>query len=93
MPWICYVRPRGMVIWGSFLYLHNDPKRCCFKRLRGINGGGITAEPIVPSIVVLSLKTICMKELCNGQCFGQIHCYILGRIYLDDDNDECWLRS
>ncbi|OVA19372.1 F-box domain [Macleaya cordata] len=41
------------------------------KRLRGINDGA-AAEPIGPGIAASSLKTICLKELYNGQCFGPL---------------------
>lgn len=39
------------------------------KRLRGITDGAVT-EPIGPGVA--SLKTICLKELYNGQCFGSL---------------------
>ncbi|GAV83979.1 F-box-like domain-containing protein/LRR_6 domain-containing protein [Cephalotus follicularis] len=38
------------------------------KRLRGITDGA-AAEPIGPGIAAASLKSICLKELYNGQCF------------------------
>ncbi|KAL0332192.1 UNVERIFIED_CONTAM: F-box protein SKIP2 [Sesamum calycinum] len=41
------------------------------KRLRGINDGS-TAEPIGPGIAASSLKSITLKELYNGQCFGPL---------------------
>ncbi|KAL3813640.1 hypothetical protein ACJIZ3_014908 [Penstemon smallii] len=41
------------------------------KRLRGINDG-FAAEPIGPGIVTTSLKSITLKELYNGQCFGPL---------------------
>ncbi|CAH9069288.1 unnamed protein product [Cuscuta europaea] len=41
------------------------------KRLRGINDG-LAAEPIGPGAAALSLKSICLKELYNGQCFGPL---------------------
>jgi len=41
------------------------------KRLRGITDGA-TAEPIGPGLAAASLKTICLKELYNGQCFGPL---------------------
>lgn len=41
------------------------------KRLRGITEGS-AAEPIGPGVAALSLKTICLKELYNGQCFGPL---------------------
>ncbi|XP_052204668.1 F-box protein At1g47056-like [Diospyros lotus] len=39
------------------------------KRLRGINDG---VEPIGPGVAASSLKSICLKELYNGQCFGPL---------------------
>uniref|UniRef100_A0A2P2KK72 F-box domain-containing protein n=1 Tax=Rhizophora mucronata TaxID=61149 RepID=A0A2P2KK72_RHIMU len=39
------------------------------KRLRGITDA---AEPIGPGMSASSLKTICLKELYNGQCFGPL---------------------
>lgn len=41
------------------------------KRLRGINDGG-GAEPIGPGVAGGSLKSICLKELYNGQFFGPL---------------------
>ncbi|XP_068654449.1 F-box protein At1g47056-like [Aristolochia californica] len=41
------------------------------KRLRGLTDGA-AAEPIGPGAAALSLKTICLKELYNGQCFGPV---------------------
>ncbi|KAF8410117.1 hypothetical protein HHK36_002639 [Tetracentron sinense] len=41
------------------------------KRLRGITDGP-TAQPIGPGVAASSLKSICLKELYNGQCFGQL---------------------
>nr|GLL26437.1 F-box protein At1g47056-like [Ipomoea trifida] len=41
------------------------------KRLRGINDG-LAAEPIGPGAAASSLKSICLKELYNGQCFGPL---------------------
>ncbi|EEF52352.1 F-box protein At1g47056 [Ricinus communis] len=41
------------------------------KRLRGITDGA-AAEPIGPGLAANSLKTICLKELYNGQCFGPL---------------------
>ncbi|KAG8632655.1 F-box protein At1g47056 [Manihot esculenta] len=41
------------------------------KRLRGITDGA-AAEPIGPGLAASSLKTICLKELYNGQCFGPL---------------------
>lgn len=41
------------------------------KRLRGITDGA-AAEPIGPGAAASSLKTICLKELYNGQCFGPL---------------------
>ena len=41
------------------------------KRLRGITDGA-AAEPIGPGVAASSLKTICLKELYNGHCFGPV---------------------
>jgi len=41
------------------------------KRLRGITDAA-AAEPIGPGVAGSSLKTICLKELYNGQCFGTL---------------------
>ncbi|KAL3646328.1 putative VIER F-box protein 2 [Castilleja foliolosa] len=41
------------------------------KRLRGINDG-FAAEPIGPGAAAASLKSITLKELYNGQCFGPL---------------------
>ncbi|KAK9270563.1 hypothetical protein L1049_026144 [Liquidambar formosana] len=41
------------------------------KRLRGLTDGA-AAEPIGPGVATSSLKTICLKELYNGQCFGPL---------------------
>ncbi|KAL6995448.1 putative VIER F-box protein 1 [Sarracenia purpurea var. burkii] len=41
------------------------------KRLRGITDGAV-AEPIGPGVAASSLKTICLKDLYNGQCFGPL---------------------
>ncbi|XP_024977481.1 F-box protein At1g47056-like [Cynara cardunculus var. scolymus] len=41
------------------------------KRLRGINDGG-AAEPIGPGAAAMSLKSVCLKELYNGQFFGPL---------------------
>ncbi|GER30249.1 F-box family protein [Striga asiatica] len=41
------------------------------KRLRGINDG-YAAEPIGPGAAASSLKSILLKELYNGQCFGPL---------------------
>ncbi|KAK7291083.1 hypothetical protein RIF29_05963 [Crotalaria pallida] len=40
------------------------------KRLRGITDA--TADPIGPGAAASSLRTICLKELYNGQCFGSL---------------------
>lgn len=45
------------------------------KRLRGINNDGdseAVSEPIGPGIAAKSLKSICLKELYNGQLFGPL---------------------
>ncbi|KAK9054112.1 hypothetical protein SSX86_025189 [Deinandra increscens subsp. villosa] len=41
------------------------------KRLRGINDDG-TAEPIGPGAAAISLRSILLKELYNGQSFGPL---------------------
>ncbi|KAF9668526.1 hypothetical protein SADUNF_Sadunf14G0012700 [Salix dunnii] len=41
------------------------------KRLRGISDHA-AAEPVGPGLAAASLKTICLKELYNGQCFGPL---------------------
>ncbi|KAK2452604.1 F-box protein SKIP2 [Trifolium repens] len=41
------------------------------KRLRGIAETAV-ADPIGPGVAAASLKTICLKELYNGQCFGSL---------------------
>ncbi|KAF8377591.1 hypothetical protein HHK36_030973 [Tetracentron sinense] len=41
------------------------------KRLRGITDGPAT-ELIGPGVAASSLRTICLKELYNGQCFGPL---------------------
>ncbi|CAA0840994.1 F-box protein [Striga hermonthica] len=41
------------------------------KRLRGLNDG-YAAEPIGPGVAASSLKSITLKELYNGQCFGPL---------------------
>lgn len=42
------------------------------KRLREIGTDSAVAEPIGPGVAAASLKTICLKELYNGQCFGSL---------------------
>lgn len=41
------------------------------KRLRGITDAS-AADPIGPGAAAASLRTICLKELYNGQCFGSL---------------------
>ncbi|KAL2318503.1 hypothetical protein Fmac_032379 [Flemingia macrophylla] len=41
------------------------------KRLRGITDAA-AAEPIGPGAAAASLRTVCLKELYNGQCFGTL---------------------
>ncbi|GMI82661.1 VIER F-box proteine 1 [Hibiscus trionum] len=41
------------------------------KQLRGIIDGA-AAEPIGPGLAAAALKSICLKELYNGQCFGPL---------------------
>ncbi|KAL5714032.1 putative VIER F-box protein 1 [Ranunculus cassubicifolius] len=43
------------------------------KRLRGITEGTSAAEDLIgPGAAAASLKSICLKELYNGQCFGPL---------------------
>lgn len=42
------------------------------KRLRGINDGAGGGELIGPGVAAASLKSVCLKELYNGQCFGPL---------------------
>ncbi|KAE9457196.1 hypothetical protein C3L33_10904, partial [Rhododendron williamsianum] len=42
------------------------------KRLHGLTDGEPAAEPVRPGVTATSLKTICLKELYNGQCFGPL---------------------
>ncbi|KAK7310802.1 hypothetical protein RJT34_08537 [Clitoria ternatea] len=41
------------------------------KRLRGITDPS-AADPIGPGVAAASLRTVCLKELYNGQCFGTL---------------------
>ncbi|KAI4337011.1 hypothetical protein L6164_015473 [Bauhinia variegata] len=58
---------------GMNAVLDNCPalEELSVKRLRGITDGA-AAEPIGPGIAGSSLKTICLKELYNGQGFGSL---------------------
>ncbi|MBA0693467.1 hypothetical protein Goari_003839 [Gossypium aridum] len=58
---------------GMNAVLDNCPalEELSVKRLRGIIDGA-AAEPIGPGLAAASLKTICLKELYNGQCFGPL---------------------
>ncbi|XVE94958.1 hypothetical protein REPUB_Repub02eG0054700 [Reevesia pubescens] len=58
---------------GMNAVLDNCPalEELSVKRLRGITDGA-AAEPIGPGVAAASLKTICLKELYNGQCFGPL---------------------
>ncbi|KAL3514448.1 hypothetical protein ACH5RR_027165 [Cinchona calisaya] len=58
---------------GMNAVLNNCPglEELSVKRLRGI-ADGVAAEPIGPGAAAASLKTICLKELYNGQCFGPL---------------------
>ncbi|KAF8404968.1 hypothetical protein HHK36_009863 [Tetracentron sinense] len=49
----------------------SDLEELSVKRLRGITNGP-AAEPIGPGVAASSLKSICLKELYNGQCFGPL---------------------
>ncbi|XP_057490145.1 F-box protein At1g47056-like [Actinidia eriantha] len=41
------------------------------QRLRGITDGAVV-EPIGPGVAASSIRTICLKDLYNGQCFGPL---------------------
>ncbi|KAI9118567.1 hypothetical protein K1719_010899 [Acacia pycnantha] len=58
---------------GMNAVLDNCPalEELSVKRLRGITDAA-AAEPIGPGVAASSLKTICLKELYNGQCFGSL---------------------
>ncbi|KAK6256545.1 hypothetical protein QUC31_000004 [Theobroma cacao] len=58
---------------GMNAVLDNCPalEELSVKRLRGIVEGA-AAEPIGPGVSAAALKTICLKELYNGQCFGPL---------------------
>ncbi|MBA0705953.1 hypothetical protein Golax_018101 [Gossypium laxum] len=58
---------------GMNAVLDNCPalEELSVKRLRGITDGA-AAEPIGPGVAAAALKTICLKELYNGQCFGPL---------------------
>ncbi|OWM70844.1 F-box protein At1g47056-like [Punica granatum] len=58
---------------GMNAVLENCPslEELSVKRLRGLIDGA-AAEPIGPGVASASLKTICLKELYNGQCFGPL---------------------
>ncbi|KAJ4828972.1 putative F-box/LRR-repeat protein 8 [Turnera subulata] len=58
---------------GMNAVLDNCPnlEELSVKRLRGITDGS-AAEPIGPGVAAASLKTICLKEIYNGQCFGPL---------------------
>ncbi|XP_028772585.1 F-box protein At1g47056 [Neltuma alba] len=58
---------------GMNAVLDNCPalEELSVKRLRGITDAA-AAEPIGPGVAASSLKTLCLKELYNGQCFGSL---------------------
>ncbi|PSS17275.1 F-box protein [Actinidia chinensis var. chinensis] len=58
---------------GINAVLHNCSllEELSVKRLRGLTDGA-AAEPIGPGVASSSLKTICLKEIFNGQCFGPL---------------------
>ncbi|XAR61923.1 hypothetical protein NMG60_11016476 [Bertholletia excelsa] len=58
---------------GMNAVLDNCPllEELSVKRLRSITDGAV-AEPIGRGVAAASLKTICLKELCNGQRFGPL---------------------
>ncbi|XP_073148723.1 F-box protein At1g47056-like [Henckelia pumila] len=64
----CMFGAKGM---NALLDYCSSLEELSVKRLRGINDG-FTAEPIGPGIAASSLKSITLKELYNGQCFGPL---------------------
>ncbi|KAI3500406.1 hypothetical protein L1887_36227 [Cichorium endivia] len=64
----CMFGAKGM---NALLDNSSSLEELSVKRLRGINDG-VTAEPIGPGAAAMSLKTVCLKELYNGQFFGPL---------------------
>ncbi|KAL6572991.1 putative VIER F-box protein 2 [Orobanche hederae] len=64
----CMFGAKGM---NALLNTCSSLEELSVKRLRGINDG-FTAEPIGPGAAASSLKSITLKELYNGQCFGPL---------------------
>ncbi|CAK9134988.1 unnamed protein product [Ilex paraguariensis] len=64
----CMFGAKGM---NALLDYCSSLEELSVKRLRGINEG-FTTEPIGPGVAASSLKTLCLKELYNGQCFGPL---------------------
>ncbi|XP_022715225.1 F-box protein At1g47056-like [Durio zibethinus] len=58
---------------GMNAVLDNCPalEELSVKRLRGLTDG-LAVEPIGPGVAAKALKTISLKELYNGQCFGPL---------------------
>ncbi|KZV52087.1 hypothetical protein F511_41476 [Dorcoceras hygrometricum] len=64
----CMFGSKGM---NALLDNSSSLEELSVKRLRGINDG-YTAEMIGPGVAASSLKSITLKELYNGQCFGPL---------------------
>ncbi|XP_010556431.1 PREDICTED: putative F-box/LRR-repeat protein 8 [Tarenaya hassleriana] len=64
----CAFRAKGM---NAVLDNCSSLEELTVKRLRGI-ADGAAAEAIGPGAAAASLKTICLKELYNGQCFAPL---------------------
>ncbi|XP_073060509.1 F-box protein At1g47056-like [Primulina eburnea] len=64
----CMFGAKGM---NALLNYCSSLEELSVKRLRGINDG-FAGEPIGPGIAASSLKSITLKELYNGQCFGPL---------------------
>lgn len=64
----CLFGAKGM---NALLNYCSSLEELSVKRLRGMNDG-FMAEPIGPGIAASSLKSITLKELYNGQCFGPL---------------------
>ncbi|KAK3007337.1 hypothetical protein RJ639_016821 [Escallonia herrerae] len=64
----CSFGAKGM---NALLDNCNSLEELSVKRLRGITDGA-AADPIGPGVAGSALKTVCLKELYNGQCFGPL---------------------
>ncbi|CAA0816262.1 F-box protein [Striga hermonthica] len=64
----CMFGAKGM---NALLENCSSLEELSIKRLRGLNDG-YAAELIAPGVAASSLKSITLKELYNGQCFGPL---------------------